>query len=49
MKKVILEYGQKIVDEDQFKKAVTTGIEEWLKTDVTDYDNFVGIQDMASI
>jgi hypothetical protein len=47
MKKIIIEYGQKIIDEDQFKKAVTTGIEKWLETDITDYDNFVGIQDMA--
>ena len=37
----------KTIDQEQFAKAVMAGIETWLNTDTTDYDNYCGLRDMA--
>jgi len=39
--------NKKTIDQEQLKQAVLKGVEEYLRTDTTDYDNFVGIMDFA--
>jgi len=38
---------KKIIDQEQLLEAVFCGVEAYLHTDTTDYDNFCGIRDMG--